>query len=482
MSNQAILRITRELADIQKGSDLSIAVACRDVDVRNVKALIIGPPETPYEFGFFEFSIRFPKGLLRDLGALESVLQLTLPDYPGNAPSVHAVTTNGGRCRFNPNIYAGGKINIRVRMCLASKNLWLSRSRTWRGEPGEEWSSAQGLESILISIQSLLSSNPYENEPGYENARTEEDKKNKANYIAKIRHETLRISIIQRLEGYLNIYPNGTVAAPAPLEAISLPPWNNPDLTTADEDPEPEFEPFKDLCKRRFLWYYTSYLSTIASAEKEHAVNEPFKTMPFEHGGANDMPGKFNYLDLRRRLTLIRAVIDEETTRWAAEGAVQVKRDTSYAAGLQRQFERIVELYKENDVVSLDIALATPGNPFVWQLTYFGRPMTQLDGGMFKINFHISPRFPDEQPRVIFKTSLFHHRISMDGVLCYFPLKPDELKSHVEAVVQAIEEESPPYDPRTLVNEEASRLFWGKGDERKIYNRMVRRSAERSVE
>jgi hypothetical protein len=29
-------------------------VACRDVDVRNVKAIIIGPPDTPYEFGFFE--------------------------------------------------------------------------------------------------------------------------------------------------------------------------------------------------------------------------------------------------------------------------------------------------------------------------------------------------------------------------------------------------------------------------------------------
>lgn len=32
----------------------ALAVACRDVDVRNVKALIIGPHETPYEFGFFE--------------------------------------------------------------------------------------------------------------------------------------------------------------------------------------------------------------------------------------------------------------------------------------------------------------------------------------------------------------------------------------------------------------------------------------------
>lgn len=31
-------------------------------------------------------------------------------DYPGKAPSVTATTTNGGRCRFNPNIYAGGKV------------------------------------------------------------------------------------------------------------------------------------------------------------------------------------------------------------------------------------------------------------------------------------------------------------------------------------------------------------------------------------
>lgn len=32
----------------------ALAVACRDIDVRNVKALIMGPHETPYEFGFFE--------------------------------------------------------------------------------------------------------------------------------------------------------------------------------------------------------------------------------------------------------------------------------------------------------------------------------------------------------------------------------------------------------------------------------------------
>ena len=57
---------------------------------------------------------------------------------------------------------------------------------TWRGERGEEWSSAQGLESILLSIQSLLSTNPYENEPGFEDANEESDKKNQKDYVQKV--------------------------------------------------------------------------------------------------------------------------------------------------------------------------------------------------------------------------------------------------------------------------------------------------------
>lgn len=62
----------------------------------------------------------------------------------------------------------------------------LIRSRTWRGERGEEWSAAQGLESILLSIQSLMSSNPYENEPGFEDANEPTDKKNQKEYVQKV--------------------------------------------------------------------------------------------------------------------------------------------------------------------------------------------------------------------------------------------------------------------------------------------------------
>jgi ubiquitin-conjugating enzyme E2 Z len=170
------------------------------------------------------------------------------------------------------------------------------------------------------------------------------------------------------------------------------------------------------------------------------------------------MDGKFNHPELRRRLNLIRATIDSETERWADEGRVLQQIESGIAVNLQRQFEQIIESYKRNDSVTLDIELVDE-NPFVWQITYFGRPMTQLDGGMFKIIMCVSPRFPDEQPRATFETELFHHRVSKDGVFCYFPGNHGDLKSHVQAMIEALEDESPPYDPRTMVNPEAGKLF-----------------------
>jgi ubiquitin-conjugating enzyme E2 Z len=39
-------------------------------------------------------------------------------DYPIKSPQVRAITTNGGRTRFNPNIYAEGKV------CLSILGTW----------------------------------------------------------------------------------------------------------------------------------------------------------------------------------------------------------------------------------------------------------------------------------------------------------------------------------------------------------------------
>lgn len=365
----------------------------------------------------------------------------------------------------------------------------LSYCRTWRGNNGEEWSSAQGLESTLISIQSLLSSNPYENEPGYEDASSKPDQDNMKNYVAKvkchfptklpdrrpssncknlqIRHENLRLAVIEPLERALGIGSAKMIEQANQMD----------DLDDDDDDIGPGA--FSDLRKSRFLWYYECHLLAIAEGEAEKNRKRKFEKMPFE-GPGNIMDGHFNYPELRQRLEAVREAIMTETKAWSVEGRAAGEQEAGIAANLVRQREQIVEIYKARSNFTLDLHLAD-GNPFVWELSYFGRPMTRLDGGIFNFIIHLSPRFPEEQPRVFVQPPLFHYRVSNHGVLCYFPERPEEMQNHVDAIVAALEEEAP-YDPRATVNPEATRLFWGSPDDRKQYNRRLRRSVERSTE
>ncbi|KAL2841922.1 ubiquitin-conjugating enzyme/RWD-like protein [Aspergillus pseudoustus] len=441
MSDQAILRITREISQIQHSTDLSIAVDYDESDIRHVRAIILGPPETPYQFGLFEFAIKFGK------------------DYPARPPDVRAQTTNGGSCRFSPNLYAGGKV------CLSILG-------TWNGERGEQWSSAQGLESVLISIQSLMSSNPYENEPGYEHAQSPSDQENMEQYKFKIRHETIRIAVIQPLEVALDISPDGarkTTVNPYPEDDDS-----------SDNEAVTYSTPFFDLRKRRFLWYYESYLQLIETESRFIKEKSPFKCMPFEHTN-NIMDGHFDYPELKRRLELVKEKILHETEHWRLQGLQAKKDELGIAVNLQRQFEQIVENLKHHKNYSLDLTLVDE-NPFLWKLTYFGRPTTALEGGIIKIRMHLSPQFPQEQPRVFVDTRLPHIRVSQQGVLCYITPKVEDLRRHIEAIVATLEDDDPPYDPRMTVNPEASKLFWGAPEDRRKYKRALRRDVEKSVE
>ena len=247
-----------------------------------------------------------------------------------------------------------------------------------------------------------------------------------------------------------------------------------------ETQPKLKFEPFKDLFKRRFLWYFEHYMSTIEQYSSKNKDGSDFTKMPFE-GGGNTMDGKFKYGDLGKRLVRIKEVIREETNKWAIEGLAMKNRESSKAANIHRQFEQLGDYLKRKKLHNMDVELEND-NPFVWILTYFGKPSTHLDGGIFKVKVSISPRFPLEQVRVRVETPIYHHRVSKDGVLCYFPKESDMLRNHVECIAEALEEESPPYDPRTIVHPEATKLLWGTEADKKKYYRQVRRSAQRTTE
>ena len=74
-----------------------------------VRGLITGPTGSPYAYGCFQFDCLFPQ------------------NYPAIPPLVKFCTTGGGTVRFNPNLYADGKV------CLSLLGTWHG------GDQSEKW-------------------------------------------------------------------------------------------------------------------------------------------------------------------------------------------------------------------------------------------------------------------------------------------------------------------------------------------------------
>jgi len=153
-------RIRRDLRQLTSEALDDIKVVPDENDFTTIHVVITGPKDTPYDGGFFYFTLECP------------------PNYPEAPPKALIRTTDGGRVRFNPNLYREGKV------CLSILG-------TWSG-PG--WTSSLSLSSVLISIQSLMGETPLKNEPGYDNLDNDDHKVNAFNEI--ISYEVVRVAYI----------------------------------------------------------------------------------------------------------------------------------------------------------------------------------------------------------------------------------------------------------------------------------------------
>jgi len=170
-SSKTIQRIVKEIKNIQ-GNNLPkeplIHYTYDGDKMQYGTFLIAGPVDTPYENGLFLFDIYYP------------------PEFPNVPPHVLLKTTGGGTVRFNPNLYACGKV------CL-------SLLGTWNG-PG--WDPKEStLYQILLSISSLIFiDKPYFNEPGYEkNINTAHGEKTSTEYNEKLMPSTIEWAMIDMI-------------------------------------------------------------------------------------------------------------------------------------------------------------------------------------------------------------------------------------------------------------------------------------------
>lgn len=131
-----IPRIVRELANCKTSLPPGIFVAHATTRVDVWKVLLIGPSNTPYENGLFEFDVFFPG------------------NYPQQPPLFYFVAAARYRIGINPNLHPDGKV------CLSLLNTW----------PGPNWNPNHSTPlQILVSIQAMIfCDEPWYNEPGRE--------------------------------------------------------------------------------------------------------------------------------------------------------------------------------------------------------------------------------------------------------------------------------------------------------------------------
>ena len=163
VSKETITRLAKDVRDIMKNPlhENGIYYVHSHTDMMFGQALIIGPPDTPYEGGYYLFKFHFPC------------------DYPHKPPKV-TYFTNDGKTRFNPNLYKSGKV------CVSVLNTW----------KGPQWTGCQSISSILLCLCSaVLNSEPLLNEPGIR-----KDNPDYQNYLDIVQYKNFDVAVCDMLE------------------------------------------------------------------------------------------------------------------------------------------------------------------------------------------------------------------------------------------------------------------------------------------
>lgn len=149
MSSKALKRIiNKDIKEIsnQKLNDNGIYIQFNEDNMLNAKAMIVGPKDSLYEGGFLFFNINFPN------------------NYPFSPPDIAYISRN--RIRIHPNLYVGHHQSGHGKVCLSILGTW----------SGPKWTTIMDITTVLLTIQSLLDTNPLFHEPGHENKFNEQNK------------------------------------------------------------------------------------------------------------------------------------------------------------------------------------------------------------------------------------------------------------------------------------------------------------------
>lgn len=380
-------RLNNDLLDLFRNPDPQIQVHLNKEALNSITTMMSGPIGTPYENGLFMFDLKFPS------------------NYPAEPPKAKFLTTHYGETRFNPNLYANGKV------CLSILG-------TFAGNP---WSAAQNLQSVLVSILSLMSEEPYGNEPGFE--VNEKSRQEATAYNQKIIHETIRISIVVALEKLLDM-----------------------------KEEERDSNPFWRHMLTHFLERYTSFIKRCD--DHLHLDGSQFKTMRFE-GSGNIMYGQFYFGELKQRLIEVHARVHELI--WP----VSIMQNQSFSKQACNPECHFVLDFSEVE-------------PYHYKASILGPEDSPYEG--FIIPVDIKTHFNNEAfpPLITVQCSLIHPCVSSDGVPYFGRDTPFIFVDRYLSLLYDMLKKINVSHPFMILNQEVSNL------DKKQLSRLVRRSMEES--
>jgi len=132
-SDNASLLLMKQLKDLTKNPVEGFSAGLKDDSNPYVwEIMIMGPPDTPYEGGFFQATMEFPR------------------DYPNMPPKLKFERV-GSECFYHPNVYEDGRVCISI-LHPPGEDSWGYESAS------ERWLPVHTVESILISVLSMISS------------------------------------------------------------------------------------------------------------------------------------------------------------------------------------------------------------------------------------------------------------------------------------------------------------------------------------
>lgn len=173
ISKSAIKRLLLDVKEIIKNPLETNGIYYKhdSTDMLKGTAMIIGPQDTPYQYGYYLFKFKFPS------------------NYPFAPPKVEYMT-NDGRTRFNPNLYRNGKV------CVSILNTW----------SGDQWTGCQTISSVLLTLCTLLNDNPLLNEPGIHSTNKNIIPYNNILRYKNFEHAIYKI-ITKKMEVFSHFYP-----------------------------------------------------------------------------------------------------------------------------------------------------------------------------------------------------------------------------------------------------------------------------------